>query len=414
MRAFSFLSLFILLVQVPVSGSGFQLFLLGSRSLGMGQVGTGAALDASTVFFNPGGMGFRQGQIQFGGSFSSPLTAYLEPNPGIDLAFSEPVYLSPLYLYSIFRLKEGSPLSFGVSVNSPFNQAIRWPRDWVGRFISLESRRNSLFVQPTVSYRLGTNLGIGAGLVIARSSLFLKRAIWAVGAPATGVDPTVSLSSSGMAAGFNIGLYYRPDPDLSIGLNYRSSINFGKVEGIATFDVPPSVASDYPDKPFTTPLQLPAVMTAGFGYHPQDGVLICFEINYTRWSIFDTVKFMFDPSETQHEDYGSVPNYRNTVAYRLGVEIELSQRTELLLGTYYDLSPVMDGFVSPELPDANRLGTTAGISVQATRQLAVEAALLFETTGERTATFIEKGFAGTYQTNTGAVSLGIKYALSPN
>lgn len=412
MRAFSFLFLFVFWFQMPVSGSGFQLYLLGSRSLGMGQVGTGSALDASSVFFNPGAMGFQNGQIQFGGGFSAPLTAYLEPNPGIALAFSEPVYLSPLYLYSIFRVKKGSPLSFGISVNSPYNHAIWWPKEWVGRFVSLESSRNSLFIQPTVSYRFGTNFGIGVGLVIARSSLFLKRAITAVGAPATGVDPTVSLSSSGNALGYNLGLYYRPDPDLSIGINYRSGINFGMVPGIASFDVPASVSSEYPDKPFTTPMQLPAVLSAGFGYRPQEGVLFCFEINYTRWSIFDSVKFMFDPETMQHEDFGSVPNYRNTYSYRLGAEIDLSPKIDLLLGTYYDLSPVMDGFVSPELPDANRLGTTAGICMQLSEQLSFEAALLFETTGERTAVFVEKGFAGTYQTNTGAVSLGIKYAFS--
>lgn len=401
-----------MLVQIPVSGSGFQLFLLGSRSLGMGQVGTGASLDASSVFFNPGGMGFQQGQIQFGGAFASPLTVYLEPNPGITLTFSEPIYQSPIYLYTVFRAKEGSPLSFGISVNSPFSHSIKWPKDWAGRFISLESRRSSLFIQPTVSYRFGTSFGIGGGLVIARNTLFTKRAISDVDAPATGVDPTVSLSSSGTALGYNIGIYYRPDPDLSIGINYRSAINSGMASGIVSYDVPASVASQYPSRPFTTPMQLPAVFTAGFGYRPQGGVLICFEVNYTRWSIFDTVIFTFDPETMPTESFGSVPNYRNTYSYRLGFQIDLSPKVDLTLGTYYEISPVMDGFVSPELPDANRLGTTAGINIRMTEQLSFEAALLFETTGERTATFVEKGFAGTYQTNTGALSLGIKYALS--
>lgn len=397
---------------MPLSGSGFQLYLLGSRSLAMGQVGTGAPLDASAIFFNPGAMGFEKAQIQFGGTFASPLTAYLEANPGIELAYSEPTYLSPIYFYGLFKANESSPVSFGISVNSPFGNAIRWPRDWKGRFISQENRRNSLFIQPTVSLRLGSKWGIGGGLVIAQTTLYSRNAIDTISVPPTGVDPTVSLSSRGTGIGFNLGLYYRPNSELSLGLNYRSAVNFGLVEGVLSFEVPPSVSSQFPDVPFTSPTKFPSVLSLGIGYRPQPGVLFCFDINYTHWSIFDTLRLTLGEELGQVENIRSIPNYRSTFSYRLGAEISLSSRMELMLGTYYDISPVLDGFVSPEFPDANRLGTTAGVSVQISDKLSGEMAILFETTGERTVTFVEKGFDGTYQTNTGAVSLGIKYALS--
>ncbi len=412
MRAFSFLISLFFIFQITVSGSGFQLYLLGSRSLAMGQVGTAIPLDASSLFFNPGAAAFEAPQLLIGGTFSVSNTAYLQANPGIGLSFSEPSYLSPFYFYGILRLGENSPLRLGLSINSPFGNGIRWPRDWDGRFISLENRRNSLFIQPTLSYRIGTQFGIGAGLVIARSSLFFKKTILANRIPPTGVNPTASLSSEGTALGVNVGLFYNPHSEWSFGLNYRSAVNYKELQGLASYDVPVSVSSEFPDEAFTTSLPLPAVLTLGTAFRPQQGVLICFEINYTAWHTFDTLAFIFEPGAVQEEDFGSVPNYKNTFTYRLGGEIQLTSKAKLLLGTYYDLSPVQDGFMSPEMPDANRLGATGGLCLEWGNQLEVDLAVMFETTGERTSTFEQKGFAGTYQTQTTAISLGIKYAFS--
>ena len=163
MSARFFLFSLFLFSQFPLWGSGFELYLLGSRSLAMGQTGTAYPLDGSSLFFNPGASAFQAPQILMGGAFSVPQTAYAGPNPSTEISFSEPAYLSPFYFYGIFRPVKNSPLRLGISVNSPFGQALRWPKTWRGRFISQESNRSSLFIQPTVSYRLGTQWGLGLG-----------------------------------------------------------------------------------------------------------------------------------------------------------------------------------------------------------------------------------------------------------
>jgi len=259
---------------------------------------------------------------------------------------------------------------------------------------------------------LGSNWGIGGGLVIGRTSVFQKKALANIGTPITGVDPTVSLSSSGSEMGFNFGLYARPSADVQLGLSYRSALIDSETEGVASFDVPASVASQFPDKTFVTQEKLPAVLSGGITYEAQTGLLLTFELNYTFWSIYDSLLLTFEEETLPDNAFGSTPNYKNTFTYRMGSEIQVNSSLDLLLGLYYDISPVEDGFVSPEMPDANRIGVTGGLSWEISKQIQLDGAIAFESTGERTATFIAEGFAGTYQSNTFAMSLGITYAFA--
>ena len=159
-------------------------------------------------------------------------------------------------------------------------------------------------------------------------------------------------------------------------------------------------------------MPLPASLALGIAHAPQDGIWLCLEVHYTGWQVLDSIVFQFEEALPNNLNFDSHTNWQAAWSYRMGAEILISRTFRLMLGSYFDTSPVQEGFVSPELPDANRIGLTGGLTIQLSPLLEIDVAAMFETTGERTATFIEKGFAGIYQTNTGAISMGIKYAFS--
>jgi long-chain fatty acid transport protein len=61
------------------------------------------------------------------------------------------------------------------------------------------------------------------------------------------------------------------------------------------------------------------------------------------------------------------------------------------------MSPVKAGYLTPETPDANKLGVTAGATFNVTKLISVDASLLYIEGMKRTDTNLETGFGGTYK-----------------
>jgi long-chain fatty acid transport protein len=62
------------------------------------------------------------------------------------------------------------------------------------------------------------------------------------------------------------------------------------------------------------------------------------------------------------------------------------------------MSPVKDGYVTPEAPDTDKLGITAGATFNVTKMITVDASLLYIEGMKRTDTNLENGFGGTFKT----------------
>ena len=213
-----------------LQASGLQLSLLAQRQSAMGQAGTALVRDASTAFYNPGGLGFlpKRGSLQFGTTAIRPSTAYQAQWPNNYQESTESVLLTPVNLYASWRGKKDRKwqrLSVGLSINNPFASSIIWPDDWKGRFISQEFSLNTFFAQPTISYQLTKDLGIGGGIIYGFGNLAARRALSIDGL--NGSEGSARFSGTGDGIGANLGLYYRLGPDFSVGLNYRTGVNAG-------------------------------------------------------------------------------------------------------------------------------------------------------------------------------------------
>jgi long-chain fatty acid transport protein len=99
--------------------------------------------------------------------------------------------------------------------------------------------------------------------------------------------------------------------------------------------------------------------------------------------------------------------YKNTFAFRGGAQYKIDSHFAARLGLAYGITPVQNGYVTPETPDANRVNYTAGIGYE-TKHLKLDASFLF-THLKRTDTNKETNLSGTFKTNVCAPGISIGY-----
>ena len=180
-------------------------------------------------------------------------------------------------------------------------------------------------------------------------------------------------------------------------------------KGKAEFKVAAALADSFPNTNFTTMLPLPQVATFGIGVRVSEALTIQADVNFVGWYTYDSLRFDFTQNTEQVHDIHSPRMYKNTFTYRLGANYAFNQELSVMAGGAWDASPVQDGFVTPDLPDANRIALTAGISFRPFEKITISAAVEYVTTKPRKASFDYENFKGTYQTKAITPGIGIAY-----
>jgi long-chain fatty acid transport protein len=246
----------VLAMMPAVAGaSGFALLEQSASRLGTAFAGTGAAADdATTVFFNPAGMtALRQPEgvvsasgISIGSEFrnDSSIPAFAQPLGGNGGDAGDWNLVPAAY----FVLPVGDALAFGIGVNAPFGLKLVYDDSWIGRFQASRSEIETLNFNPSVAWRIGERISLGAGIDYQRLDAELTNdvnysAVIAQGVqqlvvagqlpPATGAAiVAANAGSSGLARvrgdddawGFNVGALFDLSDDTRLGLSYRSRL----------------------------------------------------------------------------------------------------------------------------------------------------------------------------------------------
>ncbi|MES2566410.1 MAG: outer membrane protein transport protein [Bacteroidota bacterium] len=385
---------------------GFQVNLQGQKQQGMGGAGTAFMQDASSLFFNPGGASFVHGNsINLGVTPTFARGAFMDAHTNEVSRTNSPVS-TPFAAYALFEIKDSSQLKLGLAVYTPFGSTVQWEDKWTGRFALTRLELRAIFIQPTVSYRINNKLGIGAGFVYATGKVNLQKDIPLI--DANGNYGHAELNGKASGYGFNAGVYVQPIEKLSIGLTYRSKVIMEVKDGHANFEVPASVASNFPHGTFKSKLPLPSVTTLGFAFNASSKLNLALDINYVGWKAYDTLSFDYENNTASLIDTKSARMYKNTFAFRAGAQYKLTDHFAARLGLAYGITPVQNGYVTPETPDANRVNYTAGIGYEIGSHLKLDASFLF-THLKRTDTNTETNLSGTFKTNVCAPGISIGY-----
>lgn len=387
-------------------GSGYHVVLQGNRATAMGNLGVALRPDASSLFFNPGAtafMGSNGVMVGFNPIFSNNVFWNSEtPNSNYTANTDNPMG-TPFHAFVAWG-PESLPLKFGISATTPFGSGVDWGEDWIGRDLLTSISLRAIQVQPTVSWKVNDKFGVGAGLVLGFGGVELARRILIDGQQGEG---SVNLSGDAeLALGYNVGLYFTPSEKVSLGINYRSRVDMTLQSGTAEFSVPGSLSAFFPaGNTFDATLPLPSVLSAGVTFMPIDKLSVGLEYSFVGWSAYDSLNLDFAQNTPVLEDSKSPRNYQNSSIYRIGAEFLLNDKLQLRAGFYFDETPVRQGYMTPETPDANRIGLTAGLGYSLGNHLQFDLSFLYVRGTERRQTQQDAIQAGTYKPEEGSRSV---------
>lgn len=387
---------------------GFQLNVQSVRAIGMGGAYTGFAYGPSSVFFNPGGMSTIRGHSLCAG------INLVFPKVSLQTDFADNInqtsgLSTPFHFYYGGELIP-EKLFIGLAVNNLWGSSSSFEDDWDGRFIVQNISLRTFSFQPTLAYAPHPMVSFGAGAVLTTGSFSFQRAVPLYS------DPNdygqASLSGDGMAFGFNAGLLVSPlkvedgKVGLSAGVSFRSGKSIELEEGVATFTgIPNSLESTFPEETnFTGALNLPFVVSAGFALElnlsemmdkDAGNVLrILYDFNYTGWSSYDSLSFDFENEDTPDSETPKL--WENSPTHRFGLELQLKNMFFIRGGGYYDVSPIPNGFVSPELPGATQFVPTAGLGIQFLEKYSFDVSWIHQD-ASRTADLTSAGWSASYR-----------------
>ena len=419
---------------------GYRVSIQGQKQLAMGHTGVAVVNSAEVAFFNPAGMAYLDNKfnVSVGGNALFAETRF--QNSQYNWTASTSNLGTPFSVYATYRITDW--LTAGLAVYTPYGSSVEWDQDWQGAHLVNNIDLQAIFVQPTVSVRLGEHFSIGGGPIYARGSVNFNRNLSPnpfLSDDETNQPTDVTLDATGISAwGYNLGLMFNPSEKVRLGLNYRSEIIMKARDGSATFSDVPEVLQPNETSPNTNPnqlvlgntrfnanLPLPAEVTTGLSVQVSEKLLLAFDYNYALWSVYDALVVKFDQTDIGASNVPTsynARNYKNASTYRLGAQYVATDKFTFRAGWYFDESPVQDGYFAPETPRNDSMGFTGGLTYQVNKKLGIDFSFLYLHFDEVNNSYDHYSdptagtgdilpFGGTYKSSVFSPGIGITYGF---
>jgi len=349
--------------------AGFALVEQNASGLGNAYAGQAAsAQDASTVFFNPAGMGLLpdsqlvvagslvqpSAKFQNSGSTAAPLQALGDTGGDAgDLGFVPNLY----YVYPVNK-----ELSLGIGVNAPFGLKTEYDQTWMGRFQAVKSELKTININPSLSYKLNDSVLLGIGLsaqyIDAELTNMVNYSALAKGALGANLQGLADVKGNDYGWGYNLGALF----DLGntrIGITYRSEVDYTLEGNVSFANVPAPMAGNplLQTGPVTADVTMPASASLSLFHKLNSSVDLLADITWTGWSSFDVL--------TVRRTSGTVvssttENWQDSWRYSLGVTWHQDAAWTWRAGLAYDETPVEDAYRTPRIPDNSRTWVALG------------------------------------------------------
>ena len=345
-----------LLLAAPLSASasGFRLPDQSASAMGMAGAFTAQADDASAAWYNPAGLTQVPGTQIAGGTIAIYPSLTHETVAG-QTDVSDRQFHFPPHLYVTRSLNESTAV--GISVNDPFGLSTDWSDTSATRYVATFSNIVTVEINPSIAYQVTPRLALAAGLAYVHMRATLERL-----APS---NLDFRLAGDGDGWGANVAALYRATDALRIGLTYRSRI---KVD----LDGDASLAGIISGSGSTS-ITLPDLIDLGISYQLSEKLRLNADIDYTMWSTYDRLVIQ---STVPLFDATVEKQWKDVWCLRLGAQYTLSEQWKLRGGLLYDKNPVPETWFETSVPDADRVGITAGIGFS-DKTFSVDAAYMY-------------------------------------
>ncbi len=414
----------VLIISVQLLAGGFQINEHGARAMGMGGAFTAVSNDASAIYWNAAGLTQISGtQLMLGTTLISPMSSF----EGNELSASTKKYNTesqsffPTHFFAAHNFNNG--LAVGLGFTSPFGLGVKWPDTWAGRFLALDTELKVFTISPVAAYKISEEFSLSAGLIYSWANVTIKQKLPIAPIPPLGYPGGESLitldGKDNSAIGYCFGLLYKPTPEFSVGASFHSQLKYNFSGTATSTNLPqvPALNAAYPHGDITADLTAPFNLAFGAAYKVIPKLLLSFDFQFVGWSSYDTLKVNFAPATVG--DIASPRLYDNSFILRLGGDYQLNDCLSILAGIYYDKTPVKKEYMSPSLPEGNRLGFSAGFDYNITNNLSLAGSYLYIHSSEVTVTNstqdyipgdgVTEQFNGIYNSSANLGSLTLTY-----
>ncbi len=388
---------FFTLASQACLASGFQILEQSTSRLGTAYAGTASiADDPSTAFFNPAGMsrledaemaaaghvlGLDAG-FQDQSSRAAAGTPLQQPLTGPEGVTEEPAFAGGVYL--VQPITERWTLGFGM--NAPFGLVSEYDTDTRVRYHATKSELTLLNINPSLAFAVNDQLSLGIGLSYQQADVELDNSVdsFAACAGAGGPVPVCATTHGGPANAAadsqssidgdddalvaDLSLHWQPNRRTALGVIWRQGGDF-ELAGDAEFSLSESCAADAfcsgalqsLQGPVRARAELPDTVTVSVSRQVMDRWEVHGDLAWTEWSSLQRMAIVNQDSGA--EVSALELHYDDTLRAAAGASFQASDRLAWRFGIALDEAPQVDPqFVTPRIPDADRLWASAGFN----------------------------------------------------
>lgn len=351
--------------------AGFALYEHSANGLGMAFAGQAAAAeDASTIFFNPGGLTRVQGRQAVG------TLTYIHPSAEFSgeaiSTIPEQFYVPPegnggdtgvsaLVPAGFYAMDISSGLKFGLGIYAPFGLSTEYDYPWAGMTQALKSEVKTINVNPTLAWKVSDRVSLGVGVNWQYIEAELSSYKPLIPPPSPSIKGVIAtMTGDDSSWGWNIGALFTPDDATRIGISYRS-----RIKHELTGDVAPS------GDPIVAEITLPDMASISLfrQLNPQWDLLA--DATWTGWSGFDKLEVLHAVAGVPIQ---STPEqWEDVWRFSLGLQYRASDKWTWRAGLAYDQTPIPDAkHRTPRIPDADRISVALGAQYRMSTQARVD------------------------------------------
>lgn len=366
--------------------------------------------DASAATYNPANLAFQQN-----GSFVGSLTfAHLEPTYTAGITGDKAVADDPWQpLPNLFYSKplDVANLVFGLGITTPYGQGSEYDRDALHdpnfRPNPVYKARLALVdINPNMALKLNDYLAIGGGASLIYSQLdFTQYFPWSLYVPVL-PDGTAEVDADGYAAGGNAALTCFLTSKQRVALTYRSEFELDYEGDLELSGFAPIVPGTTPKSDFSTEINFPNIVGAGYGIELSESVRIEANVEWLEWSSNESINLDLANNQALLGGQNAIPNnWDDTVNVGVGGDWQFSEAWLLRAGYIRLESPIPDETITPLLADADRDAFSVGVGYQTGRH-SVDLGYTYSIFDDREPSISEnRAYPGTYDIDADLLSV---------
>ncbi len=372
------------ITSIAVMAGAYKIPEQSLNGMALGAAYIAHTIDADTAYYNPANMSFLDPDTSY---FESGITlAHLPANTYEGIQVLPGNVIVPAEVASGESETENIPIPYmhyvapamgkwryGVSVTAPAGLTKRWETP-VQKLFAEEFTLKNVELNPVLSYKISDTFSIAGGV----RAVYSEGKVYGDGDLLGGAAPIKrEMEGDTIEFGYNIALAWKPAPDVSVGITYRSKIDLDE-EGEANLYLN-SIGRQF-DASVSVPI--PAALNIGISKTWNNKVTLELVYERTYWSAYETLDFEYgeeiQPALVSSFDDPKNKNWEDTNTFRIGLTYQYSDKLTLMAGYSYDETPIPDSTISYELPDSDAHIFSAGFKYKQNENLSWGAAILYD------------------------------------